>query len=327
MASKPNYSDLEKKIIELENDLEVQARKMVRLERDRVRLKTILESATHAIVVVNDRGLIVEWPSQAELLCGWGRDDIIGKPIFSIMPARYREKHRGLLEKVLNGDHGLNFGKRIETTILYKDELEVPVELAVSLTRIGGRQEFNLFMHDITERKNYEAQLHRVSITDELTDLFNRRGFMGMAARQLKIAYRNKENIFLLFADFDNMKWINDNLGHQIGDLALMETAAILKKTFREADLIGRVGGDEFIVLVADNNTRKTGKMVMARLEENIAEANKRPGRRFKVMLSTGTVFCDHRRSYSIDDLMIKADKLMYRSKKEKQTAGLYSHI
>jgi diguanylate cyclase (GGDEF)-like protein/PAS domain S-box-containing protein len=327
MVSKPSYNDLEQRIAELESELKGQQQKIVRLERSRDRLKTVLESATHAIVVVNDRGRIVEWPSQAELLCGWHRDDIIGKPIFSIMPSRYRNKHQGLLEKVLNGEHGHNFGKRIETTILYKDELEVPVELAVSLSKVGDRQEFNLFMHDITERKNYEAQLRKISITDELTGLFNRRGFMTMADQQLKIAHRNKDNIFLMFADFDNMKWINDTLGHQIGDNALIETAAILRNTFRETDLIGRAGGDEFVVLMTDRDGNNTGENVLDRLENNISAANNRPERKYKIMLSMGTVFYDHNRSCTIDDLMIKADKLMYRQKKEKKTAGLYSHV
>ncbi|MDT8334412.1 MAG: PAS domain S-box protein, partial [Desulfurivibrionaceae bacterium] len=229
MVNKPDHSDLKRTIAELEKELASQRRKIARLERDRIRYKTILESATHAIVVVDDRGRIVEWPSQAELLCGWHRKDIIGKPIYSIMPPRYRSKHEGLLDKVLAGAHGDIFGKRIETTILYKDELEVPVELAVSLTKVGDRWEFNLFMHDITERKNYETQLHRISITDELTGLFNRRGFMTLAEQQLKIAHRNKDTILLLYADFDNMKWINDNLGHRMGDSALIETAAILQ--------------------------------------------------------------------------------------------------
>jgi len=327
VVNKPSHSDLERTIADLEKELESRRRKLVRLERDHVRYKTILESAIHAIIVVDDRGLIVEWPSQAELLCGWHHDDIIGKPIYAIMPTRYRDKHQGLLGKVLDGAHGDHFGKRIETTILYKGELEVPVELSVSLTKVGERREFNLFMHDITERKNYEAQLRRISITDELTNLFNRRGFMAMADQQLKIARRNKSDIFLLYADFDNMKWINDTLGHQLGDTALIETAVILKNTFREADLIGRVGGDEFIVLVADQDNKNTGEKVMARLEKNINEANTRPNRKYKIMLSVGTVFHDHNHSYSIDDLMIKADKLMYKNKKEKKTAGLYSHV
>ncbi|MEN8134679.1 MAG: sensor domain-containing diguanylate cyclase [Thermodesulfobacteriota bacterium] len=327
MVEKPTYNDLERTIARLEEEVNGQRRNVALLEVDHARFKTILESAIHAIVVVNDRGLIVEWPSQAELLCGWSHDDIVGKPIYSIMPPRHRKKHQGFLQKVLGGERGHHFGKRIETTILYRNEFEVPVELAVSLTRMGDRQEFNLFMHDITERKNYEAQLRHLSITDELTGLFNRRGFMAIADRQLKLAHRNKNDIFLLYVDFDNMKWINDTHGHQVGDSALIETATILKRTFRQVELIGRVGGDEFIVLMTDHDNRKTEEKVMARLAKKIAKANSRKNRKFKVLLSIGTVHYDHSEACSIDDLMLKADSLMYENKREKKTSGQYSHI
>ena len=326
MVEKPTYKDLEQIVARLEDKVIRQRQNMARFEEGHTRFKTILESAIHAIVVVNDRGLIVEWPSQAELLCGWSHDDIIGKPISTIMPPRHREKHESILPMVLSGKHGDIFGKKIETTILYQDKSEVPVELAVSLTRVGDRQEFNLFMHDITERKKYEAQLHHMSITDELTGLLNRRGFMAIADRQLKLAQRNENDIFLLYVDFDNMKWINDTHGHQMGDSALIETALILKSTFRQIDIIGRVGGDEFIVLMTDHDNKKTEKKVMARLAKKITNANSRKDRKFKVMLSIGTVHYDHSEACSIDDLMIKADSLMYKNKREKKTSGQYSH-
>jgi diguanylate cyclase (GGDEF)-like protein/PAS domain S-box-containing protein len=324
---KPTYIDLEQTIVRLEDEVNRHRRNVALFEANHTRFKTILESAIHAIVVINDRGLIIEWPSQAELLCGWSRDDIIGKPIYTIMPPEHRKKHKSLLQMVLGGERGHDFGKRIETTILYRDEFEVPVELAVSLTKIGDRQELNLFMHDITERKKYEAQLHQRSITDELTGLFNRRGFVTMADRQLQLACRKKDKIFLLYTDFDNLKWINDTHGHQMGDNALIETAEILKRTFRQADLIGRVGGDEFIVLITDHENKNPLEKVMARFEKKIAKANSRKNRKFKILLSSGTVHYDHDEACSIDDLMIKADRLMYAHKREKKTSGQCSHV
>lgn len=326
MVEKPTYDDLKRIISELEERAIKQGETMALLDQGHTRFKTILESALHAIIVVNDRGQIVEWSNQAELLCGWHRNDIVGKPIYSIMPEKQRENHMNFMPMVLSGERGVDFGKRIETTILNSDELEVPVELSVSMTRIGDRQEFNLFMHDITERKKYEAQLHMMSITDELTGLFNRRGFLALADRQLKMACRNKDNIFLLYADFDNMKWINDNLGHQIGDNALIETANILKRTFRQVDLIGRVGGDEFVVLVTDHENKDPLVKVMARFEKKIAKANRLENRTYKIMLSVGAVHYDHNANCSIDDLMIKADRLMYEHKRDKKTSGQYSH-
>lgn len=318
---------MEQVIKKLEAEVMALRETAARFKTGHTRFKTILDSALHAIVVVDEQGRIVEWSSQAELLCGWSHDDIIGKPIYSIMPPKLRSNHRGILPMVLGGARGLDFGKRIETSIMNSHDFEVPVELSVAMTRVDGRPEFNLFMHDITERKKHEAQLQQMSVTDELTGLFNRRGFMTMADRQLKLACRRKDHIFLLYADFDDMKWINDTLGHQIGDSALIETAEILKMTFRQIDLIGRVGGDEFIVLITDHEKKNPVEKVMARFEKKIVLANRQQNRNYKILLSTGIVHYDHNADCSIDAMMIKADQLMYANKRKKKAAGQYSHI
>lgn len=324
---KPTYKELQQTIARLEGEVHSHRQDIARFAKGHTRFQTILESAIHAIIIVNDHGLIVEWPSQAELLCGWSRDDIIGQPITTIMPIKHRLSHETSLPRVLSGKYGKMFGKKIETTILARNEFEVAVELAVSMTQIDDHREFNLFIQDITERKKHEAQLHKMSITDELTGLLNRRGFMAVADRQLKLAQRNKNDIFLLYVDFDNMKWINDTHGHPTGDSALIETGEILTTTFREVDIIGRVGGDEFIVMMTDHDNEQVGKTVMTRLAKRIAETNSQQNRKFKIMLSIGTVHYDHSEMCSIEDLMLKADKLMYENKRKKKISGQYSHI
>ncbi len=327
MAVKPTYEEMVESLRRLEAELAGQRQDLALLRADHARLQAILESAIHAIIVVNDRGLVIEWPSQAELLCGWSRNEMLGKPISTIMPPRIREKHQYFLSEVLNGERGSTFGKRIETTILYRNEFEVPVELAVTMSRIGDRHELTLFLHDITERKNYEAQLQHISISDELTGLFNRRGFMTLADKHLKVAQRCGKDVFLLYADFDNMKSINDTLGHAVGDNALVETAVILKNTFRQADLIGRVGGDEFIVLMSENKECGGEEAVLERLEQEIDKANSQANRKYKVLLSLGTVRYDHTEPTTIDELMREADQLMYEHKRVKKVLGLENYL
>lgn len=328
MAGKPTYEELELKVDGLEEEVLRSRQEIELLKADHTRLRAILESAIHAIIVVNDRGQVIEWPGQAELLCGWSKSEMLGKPISMIMPHRIREMHQTFLMEVLKGRRGDNFGKRIETTILYRDEFEVPVELAVTLTKVGNRPELTLFIHDITERKNYEAQLHHMSISDELTGLFNRRGFITLADKHLKMAQRCGKDIFLLYADFDNMKWINDTHGHPVGDNALVETAVILKNTFRQADLIGRVGGDEFIVLMSEPRERNGEVVVLERLASEIEKANSRANRKYQILLSIGTVRYNHLEQTTIDELMSQADLLMYEDKKKKKELGIdnYRH-
>ncbi|MBU0480214.1 MAG: diguanylate cyclase [Proteobacteria bacterium] len=326
MDRKPTYGELEVAVAELGHKIADQQNDIRLLSDDHTRLQAILETAIHAIIVVNDRGKIIEWNSQAELLCGWQKDEIIGQPIFKIMPARYRKMHKDLFSRVVSGERGRNFGMRIESSILYRDEFEVEVELAVALNRIGTRNEITVFLQDITERKRYESQLHLLSVTDELTGLFNRRGFMTLGDKQLKAACRDEDEIFLLFADFDNMKWVNDTLGHSIGDDALIETALLLKNIFRQADLIGRVGGDEFIVLISNRKGEKSEKMVVERLEQGIRKANNKKDRKYKILLSYGTVRYDHDAPCTIEELVSRADQLMYSNKRDKKEAGLDSH-
>ncbi len=93
-----------------------------------------------------------------------------------------------------------------------------------------------------------------LSLVDDLTGIYNRRGFSALAQQELKKANRIKRGMLLLFADVDDLKKINDSLGHQEGDLALIETANLLKETFREPDIIARIGGDEFVVLAAETS-------------------------------------------------------------------------
>ena len=172
---------------------------------------------------------------------------------------------------------------------------------------------------NITEQKLLEEKLHAMSITDDLTGIFNRRGFLTMADQRVKVADRSKESLFLLYADLDNMKWINDKFGHKTGDNALRETADLLRSTFRKADIIGRLGGDEFAVLLADKPGTDGEDSVVERFEENIKFMNSPPGRTYLLSISVGVTTYDSRLPCSIEELMSRADNLMYECKKRKK--------
>lgn len=158
----------------------------------------------------------------------------------------------------------------------------------------------------------------RMSVTDELTGLCNRRGFFTLAEQQLKLARREKKGLVMLYADLDNLKTINDVLGHQEGDRALIDIGAILKATFRDSDIVARIGGDEFVVLpigtTGDNIEKITG-----RLRENLENHNKKGGHRHMLSISFGIACYDPERPSSIDELLGEGDKKMYEQKRLKQ--------
>jgi diguanylate cyclase (GGDEF)-like protein/PAS domain S-box-containing protein len=173
-------------------------------------------------------------------------------------------------------------------------------------------------MSDITELKWMEEELRALSFVDDLTGLCNRRGFLTLAEQQLKIANRTKDKMLLFFIDLDDMKWINDTLGHLEGDRALREVATILKETFRESDIIARMGGDEFVVLSIEKTGNNT-ELLKTRLQEHIESHNYRKGdKHFKLSISMGIAIYDPEYPCFIDKLLSQADKLMYEQKRNK---------
>jgi two-component system cell cycle response regulator len=170
----------------------------------------------------------------------------------------------------------------------------------------------------INANKRMTEEISTLSITDHLTGLCNRRGFITLAEQQLKIAVRAKKGVLmLLFADLDRMKSINDNFGHEKGDKALIEVASILKKAFRESDIIARVGGDEFAVL-AIGVAMNAWDALESRLQHQIDIQNAIEHRDYKISLSVGIAYSDLENDHSIDALMSRADALMYEQKRIK---------
>jgi len=174
---------------------------------------------------------------------------------------------------------------------------------------------------DVNDLKSMEEKLRNLTLTDDLTGLYNRRGFFTMVESLLKLARRYKRSVFLLYADMDGLKEINDVLGHHEGDQAIIDTANIIKATFRETDIVARIGGDEFVVIpIADK--REDAEIVAARFKERVMAHNNISGRAYKLSISAGMSCYDPNDPQSIDDLLTQAEKLMYEEKMLKQKTG-----
>lgn len=173
----------------------------------------------------------------------------------------------------------------------------------------------------IAERKKIEEKLYAMSLTDELTGLHNRRGFFTLAEHRLKIAKREKCGLLLLYADLDNLKEINDTFGHEEGDRLLKNTADILKSTYRESDIIVRIGGDEFVVFPV-GTTKDHVEIIISRLQKNIENFNAKRDQRNKLSLSVGISAYDPESVTTVDGLLAEADRLMYEHKIRKKGQG-----
>ena len=169
------------------------------------------------------------------------------------------------------------------------------------------------------ERNDRRLQLETLSVTDDLTGLQNRRGFLMMTDKQLKLARRNHHEAVLLFLDLDKMKYINDTFGHAEGNRALIEAADMLRACFRQSDIIGRLGGDEFAALATGATSDHTEASVRARVEDHLRMINARPDRPYSLGFSIGVLNCHPESNVAIEDLLARADALMYREKKDKK--------
>lgn len=171
---------------------------------------------------------------------------------------------------------------------------------------------------DINELKQMEEKLRALSLTDELTGIYNRRGFFTLVEQLLKLARRQKKGVFMLYADLDDLKGINDTWGHHEGDLALIDAANLFKATFRESDIIARIGGDEFVVIPV-GSTGDNIEMITARFQKNVEEHNSQSARNFNLSVSFGISYYDPESPSSIDKLLLQGEKLMYEQKMDKR--------
>lgn len=204
-----------------------------------------------------------------------------------------------------------------ETALRRRDGTEVPVsQVLVAHRNAHGEVEYHsTIMRDITERKEAEEALRRMSLQDQLTQLYNRRGFFLLAQQALNAARKNPGHCILLYFDLNDFKPINDTYGHQAGDEALKEVAEILGETFRDSDVLGRLGGDEFVAL-AVNCLDPTGAVLLNRLDERLAVHNARAGRKFRLSIGRGLARFDADNPKNLQQLLDEADQRLYEDKR-----------
>lgn len=165
------------------------------------------------------------------------------------------------------------------------------------------------------ERHRMMQGLLDKSLTDELTRLYNRRGFNEIAQNQIKLSARSNKELILIYLDLDNMKGVNDNFGHEEGDHMICDAAEIIKDSFRETDIVARVGGDEFLVLALGTSPDYAG-IIATRLLRNVSEFNKKGLRPYNLSISLGISGYDPRNPCELAELITRADNAMYMDKR-----------
>lgn len=296
-------------------DITEQKRSAAEVEKSRAELEQIFNTAANGMRVVGTDYTILRANTTFYELTGLTEQEVVGKKCYESFAGVACKTEQCPLFRIARGvqlvqaevTKFLPSGRKMECLVTSKPYHDQNGKL------IGIIEDFK----DITRYKEMEENLREIAITDELTGLFNRRGFLTLAEKQLGNALRAEHEMFLIFADLDNMKEINDTLGHETGDLALATAASLLRTTFRQADILARLGGDEFAVFISCKPETDSEQAILARLEENISLENRDGDLPFTLAISFGVVRLQE--NETLGQVMIRADGLMYDSKIRKK--------
>ena len=276
--------------------------------------RLLVEQSLVGVYLLQDERLVYANPKLAELF-GYSRDEMLALPsVLEVIAPSNRETVRETIRQRLTGE--IN---EIEYTVRGVRKNGKLIHLDVRSVRAEhcGRPAVLGTMSDITQRKQLEEALRTLALLDDLTGLYNRRGFVTLAERQLSLARRKKQSLLLIAADVDDLKGINDAFGHSVGDQALVAASSVLRQTYREADIIARLGGDEFTVFPLEASL-SSAPMLLERLENNLRKWNDRHQREFTLSMSTGTAILEGDLSKDVQQLLSEADSQLYQQKRQR---------
>jgi len=314
----PVYDGEQKTIIIILNDITERRRAETALKESENKFRNFAEQSIVGINLIQDGVFKYVNPRFAEMFGYTIEECLYNMPFRSLvypedMPVVEAYVHKRLSGEVESVKYDFRGIKKTGETI--------NIEVFGTSTFFNGKPATISTSLDITERKRMENEIRELSLRDHLTELYNRRGFISLAEQQIKAAHRDDKKLLLTFIDLDDLKLINDKLGHEEGDRAITETADIIRRAFRQSDIIARVGGDEFAVLAVDS-TGINSEPFSKRLQQKIDEYNANKSGPYTISMSWGTAVFDPKAPISMGELMSSADKLMYTNKRAKQKAG-----
>ena len=287
-----------------------QTEKILSSERDF--LAAVLEAADAFILILDDQERILRVNRAVAEATGYSGEALEGRNFLETLPI---SEARGALAE---GIRRLRAGATVSAFESHWVKSNGERLLASgSLTALRDSQRHLehvvITASDVTQRREVEGELRAASLHDDLTGLYNRRGFVLLADQRLMENRRSGAPLALVFADIDGMKAINDSFGHGAGDIGLALAARALKVSFRESDIVARIGGDEFAI-IADLESHDM-EALSARLRKEIARLVAESGLRFNMSLALGVTYSQPPHTILLEDMLRQADDFMYEQK------------
>lgn len=280
------------------------------------KIRALAESAYDAIVMVDTNGFVSFWNDAAEQLFGYQENEALGRKIHDLIAVENdkTQAEKGMYQFAMTGK-GPVIGAIHETTARRKDGTMIPVERSISGFRLGDAWYAVATIRDITERKATEAKLRELATTDSLTGLNNRRRFMELAEREFTRSMRYQRPLALYMLDIDHFKIVNDTHGHDVGDQVLRSLAETAVIALRGADILGRLGGEEFGVLLPETDEQaaiEVAERLRMSIEHTSIPINN--GEELKITVSLGVAVLG-KNINSIAEMLKRADVALYEAK------------
>jgi len=275
-------------------------------------MRALLEHAHDAVISIDEHGRVSQWNRAAERLFGWAPIETIGQPVADlIVPPALRGHVPHLVAGYAASERLEDAHQRVTLRAIDRSGRELSVEVSLTATRVAGRWELTAFGHDVTERHEFEARLREMALSDGLTGLANRRGFMEALEKAVSRHARGGAPMALLFLDLDGFKQINDHHGHHVGDFALQTFARRLEGCVRKGDTVARLGGDEFTVLAEGIVSLDQARAIA----DKIIDAMKPPLDGHRVYLRASIGISLYRPPADASRFLREADHAMYHAK------------
>lgn len=282
--------------------------------------KLLVQNALDGIITMDDKGVVQSFNPAAEKIFDYSAMEVVGRNIKQLMPEPDSSQHDGYLEKYFKTGESTIIGFSREVLGLKKNGDSFSLEINISVMNWEGKSEFVGIVRDITQRKQMEEKLQRLSVIDGLTGIGNRRLFDETLGNEWKRVIRDKFPISLILLDIDFFKLYNDSYGHQAGDTCLKQVATALDLCVqRPADLVARYGGEEFAVILPETTLEGASSLaesIRSSIESLKIEHNKSTVSPY-VTVSIGVSTLVPERVASYEQLILNADKALYRAKEK----------
>jgi diguanylate cyclase (GGDEF)-like protein/PAS domain S-box-containing protein len=277
-------------------------------------LGALLDAAPDALVVINEDGRIVLVNAQTERLFGYAREELIGRSVELLVPERFRAGHPKRRSAYVGDPHPRPMGARMDLYGCHQDGSEFPVEISLSPLQTEQGLLISSAIRDVTDRKETESQLRHLADHDGLTGLLNRRYLDERLAREIAEAVRAGLESSILLIDIDGLKNVNDSLGHAHGDELIRSLGALVAGRMRNTDLVARVGGDEFAVILPHTPAEAARELAVELLHTIRSHQVVLGDQRLRLTASVGVTSFGCGEAAS-EDVMLAADLALYEAK------------